>query len=94
MKQIDKVKLLKSFLVENDMQFTWGVRNTDSTVVSGYCLHIELLDSSVIVDVITKVCPNPHWDFESEFTRVFNWAQDNNYGAWWKKEDAKKLWKF
>ena len=94
MKTTNKVDKLVKFLKENDIEFTEGRRNSDSVIISGFCLHIELEDLDEIKKAIENNCEDAHWNFIEEFLRVYYFARSSNYGAFWETEEAKKLYKF
>jgi hypothetical protein len=94
MKKIQKVDKLKEFLEANNIEFSEGRRNTDSTVISGFCLWLELNDMEAIVKTIKDVCPDPEWDFAEELKRVYAFAESNMYGEWWNKKVAHSHYKF
>jgi len=93
MKKIEKTNLIENFIVNNGLTFEKGERNSNSVILSGYALFIKLNDVDVITEIISKIC-YPHWDFKTEFKRVFDFAEANNYGDWWKSDSAKKQYKF
>jgi hypothetical protein len=94
MKKIQKVDKLKEFLKDNNIEFTKGRRNTDSTIIAGFCLWLDLNDMEAIVKTIKAVCPDPHWNFAEEFERVYAWAERNGYGSWWDDKVAHSHYKF
>lgn len=90
MKEKEKIE---KFIKDNGLSFVEGCRNTDSVVLSGYCLYLGITDITVILNIINNICKTiTH--FEDEFERVFKYAENHNYGNWWKTKEAKKAYKF
>lgn len=86
---------LKQFIKDNNLEFTEGRRNFDSVVLSGYALYLDA-NSEQLKNAIEIVLGEEIWDdnLEDELDRVFDYAKSNNYGKWWEKEEAKKMYKF
>ena len=87
-------ELLEQFIKDNNLTFAEGNRNTDAVVISGYALHIGVVDVTVIENVIEKTVETRGWEYAKELKRVFEYAKDNNYGHWWTIEGAKTMYKF
>lgn len=87
---IDKIK---NFIINNDLTFQEGNRNSNCVVLSGYCLHIGCNDVTTIIRIIYNVLDSTD-DFEKEFLRVFDFSQKNNYGDWWTSEEASCAYNF
>ncbi len=87
---------LEQFIKDNGLQFVEGRRNSDAVVISGYALHLGVSDLSDIENAIDSVFPEVSNSdcYEDELKRVFEYAESNNYGAWWSKSEAKKTYKF
>ena len=86
---------LKQFLTDNRISFDFGERNSASTVVAGFALHIGFDEGEKedILDIIERNCVcDPDWD--DEFERIFKFAARNNYGEWWKSKTAKNTYTF
>lgn len=87
-----KEKLVK-FIKDNNLKFTEGRRNSDCVIISGYALHLGVNDPNVIEKAIEFALDNTD-DYYEELCRVLDYAQDHNYQEFWKKEEAKKLYKY
>ena len=90
-----KIDKLKRFLIENNISFDFGERNSSSTIVAGFALHIGFYESDLeeITTTIQDNCScDPGW--KDEFERVFTFADKNNYGAWWDSRAAERTYKF
>ena len=88
---MENVEILKKFIVDNNLQFTEGRRNSDCTILSGFALHKEC-NFDECVDAIDIAVFTTETSIELE--RVFNYAEDNNYGSWWKSPYAKEQFIF
>ena len=87
----EKIGKLKKFIVENDLQFTEGRRNSDCTVLNGFALSFGGTLGEVKESINKDIYDT---DLAQEIERVYEYARLNNYGLWWHKEDAKKQYKF
>lgn len=84
---------LEKFIKDNNLKFEVGTRNSDSTVISGYALHLGVRDTEPIIEAIESTLKSTA-DYEGELDRVFNYALRAGYGKFWKTKDAKKLYIF
>jgi len=80
---------LKEFIKENSLVFKKGQRNSNITILCGYALHIG--DSAA--DCIAAI-PSKTTEIRDEVYRVYDYAEDNNYGEWWNTQEARDTWKF
>lgn len=88
-------ELLEQFIKNNNLTFEEGKRNTDSVILSGYALYIGESDVVVLMDAIDNAASETaNIDYHEELERVFDYADANDYGAWWKKPGAKTMYKF
>ena len=78
-------KILENFIINNNLKFREGSRNTDSTILSGFALHNNINDTALIITIIKQVLPDAS-NFEDEFQRVFSYAKVNDYGKWWENK--------
>ena len=88
-----KQKQLERFITDNGLTFAKGSRNSNSVVLSGYAMHIEVGEITVLINAVDAAVEEPD-DYMEELTRVFEYAQKNNYNKYWEGEEAKKLYKF
>ena len=87
-----KEKIVK-FIKNNNLTFEEGSRNTDSVLLSGYCLYLklDLEDIDDICDIIRYTCEFNDI-FSDEFERVFKYAKLNHYHKWWEIEENRKMY--
>jgi hypothetical protein len=76
---------ITKFIKKNDLTFEVGERNTNITVLCGYALSQEL-GMEDIKTAILETSPHTATDCFGEVERVFEYAENNNYGAWWKTQ--------
>ena len=81
---------LKKFIKDNGFTFKEGTRNHDSTVVSGYALHLQM-NMIEAMQCIETVCPDST-NYREEFVPVFEHAIKKGYGSWWSYEDNRKAY--
>jgi hypothetical protein len=90
---MENVEILKRFIVDNNLQFTEGRRNSDSTIISGFALHIGETEITNIEQAIEEAIVEPD-EYYDELEKVFEYAKNNNYHQYWTSKDAKKQYKF
>lgn len=91
------VEQLKTFIKDNNLSFKEGQRNTNATIICGYALFIGVEDEELVEDAIEQVFTSKIWEdteLQDEIDRVFRYAKSNNYGKWWEKPEAAKMYKF
>lgn len=88
------VEKLQKFIEDNKLDFTASGSSLNSafTTLSGYSLFINTSEDE-IRDVLENTGELTSMELK-EFDRVYNYSKKNNYGEWWKKEEAKKMYKF
>lgn len=88
------MKKLEKFIKDNNLLFdsTDSGLNSDCTILAGYADYIEA-DVNDIITSIKKTSPKAK-GYETEIERVFEYAQRNNYGEFWSKPEAKKMYIF
>jgi len=88
------MKKLEKFIKDNNLLFDSidSGLNSDCTILAGYADYIKA-DVNDVISSIKKVLPEVN-KFEEEMERVFEYAQKNNYGEFWKKPEAKKMYIF
>ena len=86
------VNKIQKFIKANGLDFTGSGSELNGNCVSlaGYALHLDLTYAE-LVKLMTKIQVE-HVNYELE--RVFDYAYDHNYGAWWSTDDAKDQYKF
>lgn len=83
---------LKKFIKDNNLTFKEGTRNHDSTILSGYALHLGTQSMTDVMQCIEEVCPDSV-NYREEFIPVFTFAKQKGYGSWWAHEDNRKAYK-
>ena len=91
-----KDKLIK-FIKENKLvfsEFDSGL-NGACTVLAGYADFVRA-NKKVVRESIKEAGSYSHLPIrvEKEINRVYDFASTYNYGNWWKRDEAKKLYKF
>lgn len=89
---MSKKESIKNFIKDNELLFTEGRRNSDSTILAGYALHIEVLTAAFVNEILNEVIND--YNYNSEFTKVFHFAKTHHYEVFWLSRDAKKQYKF
>lgn len=89
------MKEILKFIKENNLSFndSGSGLNGNCVILAGYANYLNKENSQEIIDAIKEVHPTSP-EFDDEFTRVFDYANSNNYGAWWKMPEAQKLYEF
>jgi hypothetical protein len=82
---------LKEFIKENKLTFTVGERNTNVTILCGYALHIEATVEDCKNAIEEKYVST---ELFQEIERVYEYANNNNYGDFWITETAQKQYTF
>lgn len=85
---------IKEFIKANKLAFTIGRRNSDSTILAGYALHLgyDSSDRYELLKIIKSVCKGTKP--EEEFNRVLYYAEENNYDRYWSTKAAKTKYIF
>ena len=85
---------IKKFIEDNSLSFlgTGSSLNGNCVVLAGYALYKEI-SLEDLIDYFEEI-PDVAGEAFEEMERVYNYAEINNYGDWWKREDAKKSYKF
>jgi len=81
------------FIKDNKLDFTseGSGLNSNCTILSGYALHLELTFFELCDELAEMTLSDEAWN---ELERVFDYAEDNNYGAYWSTKDAKERYIF
>lgn len=85
---------IRDFIKNNKLAFTVGRRNSDSTILAGYALHLgyDSTDEDALLKIIRGVCKGTRP--EEEFSKVLAFAYENHYEKFWTTSRAKKQYKF
>lgn len=88
----EQVNKIKKFIIDNGLDFegTGSELNSVCCVISGYALFIGVVDVTELVKNVTEISTDSH----DELFRVFEYANDNDYGDWWAHGEAKEQYKF
>jgi len=89
-----KLNPIEQFIKDNELEFTGGGSslNGNCTVIAGYACHQGISEEYTFIQQfnVTELSE----EAEKELRRVFNYADSNNYGDYWKTEEAKKIYEF
>lgn len=91
------IEKLKTFIKDNNLSFEEGERNTNATILCGYALFIGVSDVELIKCALGEYSSTKIWydsELEDEIERVYIYAKHHNYGKWWEKPEAAKMYKF
>lgn len=73
--------MLKEFIAHNDLRFTKGRRNSDLVMICGYSLYKGAQEDEV------REALEPFFEGDSEllseFNRVYDYTDIQDYGSWW-----------
>jgi len=81
---------LREFIKNNNLTFEEGERNANAVVLCGYALYLGATLEECKDSIHGKFFTS---DLAQELERVWKSANNNNYGAWWKKEKNRKMYK-
>lgn len=83
---------IQKFIEENELDFSGSGSDLNGNCVSlaGYALHLDLTFEELKEEMTEEQLEN----CSDELDRVFEFAEDHNYGEWWKTDDAKEKYKF
>lgn len=85
---------IENFIKNNHLHFSGfgSDLNSDCTIISGFALFSGV-EINELIDILSE---QEEWsgEAEEELQRVFEFAENNNYGTFWSTEDAKKQYKF
>lgn len=85
---------IRQFIIDNKLSLigTGSSLNSVCCILSGYALHIGITEDLELNNILAEI--NPNDDLWKEIVKVFGFAKKNNYGEFWKSEEAKKMYKF
>jgi hypothetical protein len=92
MEATDKIKI-QDFITNNniDLSGEGSDLNGNCVILCGYLLHIGVdIEEFLAEDGFDGF----DGDVDHELRRVYEFANDNNYGDWWTTKDAKLTYKF
>lgn len=96
---------IKKFIEDNKLDFSGSGSdlNGQCVILAGYALYLnlDLKDMLEITDDLeilpagsrVRLVGGSCWSWE-EFKRVFEYAEANNYGDWWKHKEAHDMYIF
>lgn len=90
-------KIVK-FIKENNLDLraiAGSDLNSACTILAGYALHLGIDEVDTLNEYVEEAldCSTSYY-YDKEMNKVFEYAYNNNYGAWWKTPQAKKMYKF
>ena len=83
---------IKNFIIENNLDFTQGSRNSTCTTLIGYSQHLGLSKEQLKEELKDQILEDSF--IKEEIDRLWNYCKDRNYKAFWSSEEAKMLWIF
>jgi len=90
-------KIVK-FIAENKLELTSGAGsdlNSACTILAGYALYIGIDDVHILNEYVEEsLGHSTSYEYDEEMNKVFEFAHDNNYGAFWRTKKAKDMYKF
>jgi hypothetical protein len=90
-------KIVK-FIADNKLDLAIGAGsglNSACVILAGYALYLGIDDIDTLNEYVEESLEGPtSYDYDEEMNKVFQFAYENNYGAWWKTPQAKKMYKF
>ena len=91
-----ETKELVNFIIENNLNFNGSGSGLNGmcVVLAGYALHIGYTSPGPLKEAVHEVFPKSVGNFEKELERVFEFAENANYGKFWKTEEAKLMYTF
>ncbi|MCK9429280.1 MAG: hypothetical protein M0R17_04700 [Candidatus Omnitrophica bacterium] len=89
-----KVNLIEKFINDNKLDFTGSGSdlNGNCVILAGYACYLGL--SWDQLNDLMQISAYTSSSSESELERVFKYAEENNYGEYWKTPTAKKTYVF
>ena len=95
---MNNTEKIEKFIQDNNLDFsgTGSDLNGNCVILAGYAcyLGLDIEDMENIVDkldILHDTTPDSPWD---EFTRVFEYAYENDYGEAWNTDEYKKMYKY
>jgi hypothetical protein len=95
---MNKTEQLQKFIKENKLDFSGydSDLNSSCTTICGFADFIGVGSVATIIKAIMAECDDVYSesDLKREIKPVFDYAYTYNYGNWWKRAEAKKMYKF
>lgn len=96
---MSKKKKLNKFIEDNALDFTGSGSglNSSCVIICGYADFIGVDDSLEVYNAIIEestIAKTKKAPLLKEVKRVFDFTYAYNYGTWWKREIARKMYKF
>ena len=90
---------IKKFIEDNNLDFTseGSGLNSNCVILAGYGLYLGIESYSELSDILDTIDPDQELipaSADTELNRVFDYANKNMYGNWWKNEEAHTIYKF
>lgn len=84
--------VIKNFIELNKITFKEGERNSNITVLCGFALYAgaEVEDIIASFDKKTLNSSMGEGTMEDEIRRVYEYADLNSYGDWWKEDENRE----
>lgn len=95
-KEKELINKIETFIKVNGLDFSGEGSDLNSAcvILAGYSLFIEI-DESDLLDYLKNLPVDKFSAYAMvEFERVYEYAELENYGAWWYSNQAKREYKF
>jgi len=84
---------IKKFIKDNGLTFLRGRRGTETIIICGYALSLGMTKFT-LWGVIGYLGDMGKDDSESEFERIYEYADKNKYGEYWNTPEAHENYVF
>ncbi len=84
--------MIKKFIQENNTSFNEGERNSSVTILIGFSQFKGLSKQDLIDELRDEITKDVF--ILNEIERLFDYCKAKNYKSYWKKKEAKSLYKF
>lgn len=95
---MENSKKIVKFIKENKLDLTSGAGsdlNSACTILAGYALHLGIDEVDTLNEYVEEALGHStSYEYDEEMNKVFEYAYDNNYGAFWTTKKAKSMYKF
>jgi hypothetical protein len=89
--------IIQDFIKDNNINLDTSdsALNGACVILSGFALYKEINSSDDLIKIIEKILPEIDVAvYKKELSRVFHYADMNNYGKFWETKQAQKEYKF
>lgn len=83
---------IREFIDNNNITFNEGERNASVVVLVGYSQHLKVEEVDLRKELFDEIEEDSF--IKDEIKRLWSYCKKNKYSAFWKKKEAKDLYKF